>query len=388
MKYFSVPADFKKETIDDYDKLNKTYKDSRIIETYGNLTIRNLYGSGRSLSQLPKVDMAGLKDFVRYSRQKNIEFDYTLNTSHMNNREFKEEGIYELKRFLHDLYEAGVRYLTLTLPSLFGLVKSTGLDFKLKASAICSIDNANKAIAFKNMGADRMVVKELINRDFSILKRIRKVFGEQVEIIVNSPCHIDCCYRMSHYNQQSDDSIVSTNETSFNYYEHKCMMRRYSELGNWLKIIWVRPEDLKYYTQVGINYFKLQGRQSLIKGGDPVRVAECYFKEDYDGNLVYLINCFAPLNNFEVFLDNKKLAGFLEPFVEKENFCIRDCTQCDYCDVFAEKCLDVKNAEEVCELAENFYNEYDEYARMLKSVKVEKAAPLEKTIKEEGDFEF
>ncbi|MCP4157978.1 MAG: hypothetical protein GY757_60280, partial [bacterium] len=255
MKYFSVPSDFKKKTIDEYDRLNQTYTGSRVIETYGNLTLGNMFGCGRSISQLPEVDFQTLKDFVKYSRQKNIDFNYTINTSHMLNKEFTEEGVMQLKLFLGELYEAGIRGLTITLPSLFELVRSSGYEFKLKASAICSIDNANIAVAFKNMGAERIVVKELINRDFGTLKRIRKNFGEKIEIIVNSPCHMDCWYRMSHYNQQSGDSIDSTNATSFNYYEHKCMLRRYSDLGNWAKVIWVRPEDLKYYTEIGINYF-------------------------------------------------------------------------------------------------------------------------------------
>jgi collagenase-like PrtC family protease len=372
VKYFSVPADFNKETIDKYDALNRKYSDSRISETYGNLTMGNRFGCGRSISELPEVDFLALQDFIKYSRQKDIEFDYTLNTSHMMNREFTGEGVREIKQFLSDLYDSGVRRITAALPSVIDIIRSTGLDFEIKASAICSIDNANKALAFKKMGVSKIVTKELINRDFHRLRRIRKVFGEKVEIIVNTPCHMDCAYRMSHYNQQSSDSITSTNPTSFNYYEHKCMLRRYGDLGNWLKTCWVRPEDLKYYMQIGINYFKLQGRQAIKKGGDVVRVAECYFKEEFDGDLVDLINMFAPLNSFKLHIDNKKLEGFLKPFVEKDHFCVRDCTECDYCDAFAKKCVDPKEAEEISAAATRFYEEYDQYGRLLDSVQAKK----------------
>ncbi|MFW9880349.1 MAG: hypothetical protein ACFFG0_45330, partial [Candidatus Thorarchaeota archaeon] len=58
MKSFSVPADFKKETIDKYEKLNNSYKDSKVVETYGNITIKNLFESGRSVAELPKVDFS------------------------------------------------------------------------------------------------------------------------------------------------------------------------------------------------------------------------------------------------------------------------------------------------------------------------------------------
>jgi collagenase-like PrtC family protease len=393
MKRFSVPADFKKETIDRYVKLNQTYKDSRVLETYGNVTIGNLFGSGRSLSQLPSVDLPALKEFVKYSKSQGIAFDYSLNTSHMQNREFTKQGIGEIKSFLYDIYESGIRYLTVTLPSIMEIIISTGLDFSIKASAICSIDNPNIALAFKKMGADRIVVKELINRDFHVLRRIVKNFGDKIEIIVNTPCHMDCSFRMSHYNQQSSDSIEHTNATSFNYYEHKCMHRRYSELGNWLKTCWVRPEDLHYYTSIGINYFKLQGRQSIFKGGDIARVTETYFKGEYDGDLIDLVNCFAPLNSFKVEVDNKKLEGFLKPFYEKDYFCIRDCTDCDYCDVFARKCIKEKEAEEICELAKKFYEEYSGFNQLVNSVRVNTDTENPRKVEnkhhdDESEFEF
>lgn len=47
MKYYSIPADLKKGTIDGYAELNKRYKDSRVFETYGNITDGGLLGSGR-----------------------------------------------------------------------------------------------------------------------------------------------------------------------------------------------------------------------------------------------------------------------------------------------------------------------------------------------------
>jgi collagenase-like PrtC family protease len=388
MKYFSVPSDFKKETIDRYHQLNLAYPDSKVIETYGNLTIGNKFGCGRSHSQLPEVDFEALKDYVKYSREKNIDFNYTLNTSHMQNREFTEQGVTDLKRFLYELHDAGITSLTATLPSLFELVHSMNLGFKVKASAICSIDNPNIAMAFKKKGAGRIVVKELINRDFHVLKRIRKCYGDQIELIVNSPCHMDCSYRMSHYNQQSSDSIKSTNDTSFNYYEHKCMMRRYSELGNWLKIIWIRPEDLKYYMEIGINYFKLQGRQAIKKGGDLVKVTEHYFKEDYDGDLIDLINAFAPLNHFKVHIDNKKLDGFLKPWVFQDNFCIRDCTECTYCDDFALKCVTLDEAKEISDHAVKFYKEYDHYKNLIQKINPKKVSIETDAAEKFESFEF
>ena len=48
MKKFTMPSDFKKETIDQYYLINDKYADARIIETYGQMTELNLKYSGRS----------------------------------------------------------------------------------------------------------------------------------------------------------------------------------------------------------------------------------------------------------------------------------------------------------------------------------------------------
>ncbi len=38
-----------------------------------------------------------------------------------------------------------------------------------------------------------------------------------------------------------------------------------------------------------------------------------------------LLDSFSPTNNFKIHMDNKKLDGFIKPFVEKDNFCKNDC---------------------------------------------------------------
>jgi hypothetical protein len=84
-----MPTDFKKETIDAYDKLNQSYENAKIFEIYGNMTIGNQIGSGRAFNQLPDADLLDLKLFIEYSKKKNIGFNYTINATTMRNREFK-----------------------------------------------------------------------------------------------------------------------------------------------------------------------------------------------------------------------------------------------------------------------------------------------------------
>jgi collagenase-like PrtC family protease len=383
MKYFSVPADFKHQTIDQYDRLHEMYKDSRVIETYGNITIANDFGSGRSINLLPRVDLDGLADYIAYSSGKDIGFNYTINATHMQNAEFSSKGILEIIHFLGKLYEAGVRSITISLPSLIELVRETGYDFKIVASTLCQITNAVKALAYKKMGVDRIVLDESVNRDFKTLKKIRRAFGPRVEIIANAICHKNCAYRMFHYNQMTTDSIKISSETSVNYYSHRCLMQRYESVGDLFRLSWVRPEDMKYYTETGIDYFKLQGRQAVLKG-EPVRAVECYFREDYQGDLFELLDMFDPTSSFRVPIDNKNLDGFIRPFYEKENFCQNDCQNCHYCDSFARKGIDGKKARQVMDSARSFFDEYDQFRKALRSITGRKSEGGGKAVMDTG----
>lgn len=376
MIYYCVPADFKKETIDEYVRLNREYQDSQVIETYGNVTLGVNFGSGRVLNQLPKIDLLDLREYVEYSNRENIKFNFTLNAAYMQNREFTREGVLEINSLLNDLHEAGVRSLTIALPSLLELVKSTGLDFELKASAICHITNANKARAYKKMGFDRIVVDESIHRDFRTLKQIIEVCGDKAEIIANTMCHRNCAYRHFHYNETTGDSSGTPNPLGVNFFEHRCMLQRYDTVSGLLKLGWVRPEDIKYYHSLGIKFFKLQGRQHVGNGGH-IRTLEHYLKQDYDGNLMDLLDMFNSRYSFKVYLDNKKLEGFLKPYYENHHFCQNNCKTCGYCDSFAKKCIDHKTAIETINSSKKFYLHYDQYKEFIDSINPEYSGILQ-----------
>lgn len=367
MKYFNIASDFKRETIDEYYRLNNTYKDSKLIETYGSITIGNTCEGGRVYNDIPKVDIKALKSYIEYSKSKGIDFNYSLNGSCMGNKEFTKKGAEGVIKFLVQLYGAGVRKLTIALPSIMDMVKLTGLDFEIKVSIICQITNVNKAMAYKSAGVDRIVVDESLNRDFVTLKRIREAFGEKVEIIANSLCYKECTYRMFHYNQTAHDSVDKIETSIITYYNHKCMLKRAERVGNFFKLCWVRPEDIKYYTGIGIKYFKLQGRHTALKG-NPARTLEAYFKETYDGNLIDLLELFGSPYAFKINLDNKKLEGYIKPFYEVPGFCKRDCDKCGYCELFAKRNIDYENAKEINNMAKEFYSKYDEYMDMIKPI--------------------
>ncbi len=371
MKYFVMPSDFKKETIDKYLKLNEKYPDSKVIETYGQITIGNKIGSGRAYNLIPQIDLKELSDFINYSAERGIGFNYTLNSTCLSNQEFSDEGAREIVSFLKDLYNAGVRDLTVAMPSLIELIKLNDIDFKIKTSTLCSVDNANKAMSYLKMGVDRIVVKEAINKDFNKLQSIVDVSGDKVEVIVNAICNKYCIYRTFHYNQTSHD--CGDSDPKGGYYSHRCIMKVLESPENILKMCWIRPEDLKYYTSIGIHYFKIQGRQA-VKNGDALRTLEVYMQERFDGNLLKLLDMFMPNNSFLPYIDNRKLDGFVDVYYKNRDFCKNECTKCHYCNSYMKKNFDYDAIQAKFKSGYKFYKQYDKFINMSNIIKNENKA--------------
>jgi hypothetical protein len=361
MKYFSVPADFKKETIDKYKKLNDSYEGSSIFETFGNIKFENPFGSGRLKDTLPDVNMDRLKEYIEYSKDNGIGFNYTMNASTLKNKELTKDGIVEIKEFLKKLYGIGVRDITASLPSLIEIIKSTNDNFKIKTSTISGVNTPNKAVAYKNMGVDRIVTDEGINRNFRTLKDIVNAFGENVELLVNVVCYNNCIYRQFHYNYYCFESVE--NSSYFDYFINRCCQRMLNDPSIFIKNSWIRPEDIKHYYNIGIKYFKIQGRDLILRA-DPYKTLEYYFKESYNGDLWELIMMFDKKYIPTVRIDNKKLDGFIDPFVKIENFCKNSCANCQYCNKYIEKAIDTKDLA----VYKDYINseKYDKFSKEIK----------------------
>lgn len=334
MKFFCMPSDFKFETIDAYAELNSRYLDSKVEETYGQLAPDSLFGSCRSNAWLPEVDAVKLESYIKYSRDKGIKFNYILNATCMSNDELTIDGYNKIKDFLLSLEGMGVESVTASLPSFMEIIKHVTPGIKIKVSTVSQVNSALKAAFYDKLGISRIVIDEDVNRNFKVLKNIRKAFTGELEVIVNSFCLTSCPYRMFHYNYISH---THEGKASYQYYSNRCRSQ-HIKAENYIKLNWIRPEDIKYYIETGINYFKLQGRTN-VHAGKPVKAVEAYMKETYDGDLLELLELFAPdrpLSIGDVKVDNRRLDGFINKFVQEEGACTQLCLECGYCKAYSE----------------------------------------------------
>lgn len=340
MALFTVPADFNKDTITIYSQMNRSGTD-KVVETYGQLTQSSFIQSGRASHLLPHVDKQMLQEYIVWSNRNGIRFNYTFNPTCLGNMEFSSKGLRKIKRWLDELYELGVRSITVALPSLLELIHEDYRKMEIRASTLCGIDSPNKVRRFYNKGVRRMVVDNDVNRHFGQLKKMTQI-GGQLEVIVNSLCFSECIYKTYHQNQAAHYQIGQIED----YYLNRCLLRRAEHPGNLLRMNWIRPEDLRYYEDISIRFFKIQGRQA-VQNGNIRKCVQAYLKRNFDGNLFDLLHCFLSSNKAPYYIDNKRLDGFLDPFVANDHFCAKDCTNCGYCDSFAEKCLDISRTDEI-----------------------------------------
>ncbi len=361
--FFSVPADFKTETLNQLAELNQKYSSSQIIECYGQITDSRIRASGRNINTLPLINLKNLEKYIAYSRQVGINFNYTLNPSCMANWEFTAEGTAALKSFLKDLHSIGVTDLTLAMPPLFELVQSLPVTFNIKASAICEINTPYRAQFYQNAGAKRLVLDPDIYKNFHMLRNVVSVIADDAEVIVNNVCRRHCPYKRFHYDH---DSHTADNDKAIgDYYTNRCSIQKSSDIATPFKLNWIRPEDIGAYNAISIHHFKIQGRQNVING-DLIRTAEAYMTGYFQGNLFDLITLFNPYNAFQVFIDNKKLNGFLSPFEHGDLHCHDLCNECGYCDRFARTVLDIEDADKKNHQCQAFFKQYDLYNGSLR----------------------
>lgn len=337
MKYFCMPSDFKNETIDEYFEINNKYDHSKIVETFGQLAPDTVFGSCRSPRELPEVDRHKLENYVGYCMEKGIEFNYVINATCMSNEELTKSGYKKIKDIFEMLEGIGVAWVTISLPSLMEIVQYIAPNLKIKASTVSQINSAHKAKFYEELGVKRIVLDEDIYRELDTLKNIRKVYTGGIEIIINSFCVNDCPFKMFHYNSFSHSH---TNKDECSYFNSRC---RNIHVGseNYMKLNWIRPEDIHYYYDIGINYFKIQGRTNVYSG-NPAKAVIHYINEHYDGDLISLLELFSttkPLAIAGCKIDNSKLDGFFEKFVNDPRFCTKICSECGYCKGFAEKSM-------------------------------------------------
>jgi len=357
-----IPTTFEESYVQAISQLNNKHYGFPAKEFYGSYA-KSVVGSIRPSKILPQVDENGMKKHIFDLHEKGFKFDYTLNSSCQSNLEYTPGGIKNIIELLDNLSDSGVDRITVSNPVLINIIKSKYPKFSLSLSVTKDINNIMRARAAQDQGVDRLVLSRDINRNFSLLEKIRSAVSVELEILVNSPCLFFCLNRDYHRNVASHGSTEQVDGSSGQYSSYITVWCTYNKLrdpSSFIKTPWIRPEDVKYYSDIGIEFFKIDGR------GKPsdrlLYIIEPYMAQHFEGNFYSLIDRAFwdkttnddKLDPLVVYIENNKLGNFLDFFRTNHISCTdRDCKQCHYCEDVEKRVVNID-----CKLLEKYLAKY------------------------------
>ena len=359
-----------------------------VKEVFGKLS-SDPVGGGRASFALPPLSRRKFEHHVQAARSKGIGFNYLLNPACMDNREYTRKGQRDIETLLEYIEGAGVSAVTISLPFLLPIIKKRHPRIKVRVGVYARVDGISKAKFWEEGGADCITLESLsVNRDFEVLRALRKSVKLELQLIVNANCQLFCPLSGQHMVNLSHASQKGHPTRGFmiDWCVMKCSYDKLKDPMQYLRSEFIRPEDLGLYLDMGYESFK------VLERGAPtpvlIRRVKAYSEGRYDGNLLDLIQPFgykeksnaslskasfnkwkylfkphmvrlsklmklkdlaskrgmlAPLEGDPVHIDNSKLDGFITGFKNKNCRSI-DCSTCGWCASFTRKAVKINEA--------------------------------------------
>lgn len=354
---FSVPTNWQKGITSILISENRT---GEITEVYGKL-LMDAVGGGRPASTLAFVSERAAREHIAGLRQKGFRFNYLLNALCMDNMEFTRRGKKNIMRLLERLSGMNVDSFTVANPYLARLIRKEYPSIAINASVMANIDSVDSVKFWEGLGVSKITFSShIVNRNFSLIRVLRKALKCKMQLIANCACLCDCPTRVNHSLLLSHSSQKWHSGYNLDYYLLMCRYKRFQEPVNFIRADWIRPEDIAFYEGLGVDSIKLVDRRLPTEA--ILRIISAYIKRRYDGNLVDLLPALQTtsftghkgwirkifylglpwslnpvkvlrlsklLSKVEVVIDNRQLDGFLSNIPEGCGF--GSCDSCGYC---------------------------------------------------------
>jgi len=370
---------------------------------YGKLP-KDVAGGGRPSLVLPKINKKKLRSHINLAHKNDIKFNYLLNASCLDNKEFISSSHKELMGLVKQVKGDGADGITVASPSLLSMIKNQFPDLNISASIYLNINTLNKIKQFESMGANQITLYPNFSRNFPLLEKALKLANQDTElrVIANNVCLHNCPYRVpGHANLLAHSSQAKHQSKGFtiDIYTMFCGLEKIKNPSELLMSEWIRPEDVHYYEDVA----KKAGNSGLVlKLTDRarttdwlVRTVTAYAEKSYEGNLFDILNYIGngsyqqvrkgamikgaltgKANAFklmelekaiflpEVYVNNRDLDGFLEHFMENpcnNKTCYTDDKpygECKFCYSLAKDIVKIneENRKEAIKAVESLVN--------------------------------
>jgi collagenase-like PrtC family protease len=306
----TIPANFNILTLEKICKFNQQNENDSIFEVYGSLPFSG-FAAGRSSSSLMNPSKEDFESYVNAAKKYGIIFNYTLNGKCLGSMEYDPLWRNKLSSFIDYLFNLGINNFTASSPAMVAIIHDLIPNAKITVSVTAEVATQQAALDYLKLGAQKVMVSVSLNRKFQRLAFFIKNIDAEVGLLLNSFCYPDCTYRTEHFNTSShltkNNPYLYDAIGSFDF--NLCATEKLSNPERFLKAAWVRPEDIHFYEDLGVSFFKLEGRQR--KNYDAVKVAQIYCNRSFKGNLCSLHTLFSQSNLSKlIYIDNNRLVYY------------------------------------------------------------------------------
>ena len=357
MYEFSAPMPFFPKYIDILCIINQETEKSKIKTLYFSLPSNSPDFTGFEQGRYTWQENAGFdywKPLIEYSLEKEFNFIYLLNSPKVYNPEHEsiDEHLEKLNSLLQKLKSLGCTKVRVCNPQVMGYLNENYPEFELYVSTSAELHNIKQ---YANMLSMFNNIKEFVpafdlNKNFKFLKNFKQRYPNiKLELMVNESCLPGCPIRNPH-------NIFSSRITNFkdgracftnNFYLGKCSEIKYRQGAFYLcnaNVIY--PWEIEAYSEIGINNFKLIGRNSdRFDNGRYFVSYLLYLKgvDNYKHIAPHPIRHFLNGNTLEIPV--RELRDYLpdiEYFKKNGHLCASSCgAECSYCFKCAEKVQEV-----------------------------------------------
>lgn len=335
---------------------------SSVVEMYGRLSNDGFYG-GRASYSISDVEKETFPNIISKCNEKSIRFNYLLNSPYQSPNQFSDAFKNDLSHLLRYLCDVGVWGITVSLPNIALYSKKHFPELAVTVSKFARVNTISRLKIWENIGVDRICLDGNLTKRPKLIKLIAKNSKIPLVMLCNDACLEDCPFENFHAMYEGVHS-ANDDSTYVSYFSTLCKQIMAQDKSSILKTTFIRPEDLQTYSEWGISTFKLVDRNRPTWWISIV--IDAYNKGYYNGNLADILSLYSPTqkNNeknidvesnyslhkiqslkkdgvfdLPVFIDNKKLNGYILE-IEKNDCDFRDkCSECKFCDTIAENAI-------------------------------------------------
>ena len=277
------------ELIDFVIEQNKKYSNIRVQEVFGSIQELNVIRTARPDFRVPDISLDLFNEICSKLNEHNIITNYTVNTPIVDH---KKIDVSEYENFVNQLYDLGVRRLTVAHPLIIRVLGRIPVNMNIELSTIFRIRHPRQLYDLKkyNSNLNKICIDAMNNRNYKHLKDMKKYCDEldiELELLANEFCIYECLVRDQCYHAHVMNKFVEDTKYFGGWPMNYCIGKREKEPIEWLYATFILPQHLKIYEEeLGIDHFKVTGRTA------PTAYAkwfvEAYLSQEHNGNLLEL----------------------------------------------------------------------------------------------------